>query len=355
MNRGKKLTAVVAALDTFAEVREALCWLHCQTARDCLEIMVVCEDLNLFELPEDVQRQVGPVQLVECGKGKTIAQARAVGCRAAETPFVSFLEDHSFLEPAWCERALARMEEGWSGVGGAFLSANPQTKLAQAQILVGYGQWMHPVAAGEMPFISGHGSIFKREMLMAHDPKLEDFFVVEALMMIELRQQGYRFFCESDVVSWHFDSSGLQGVLMGYPAIGRALAAQRSIAWPAWRRFLYGLAFPLIGLLRWKRAVTACFRTRQCTGFSILSLLVAGGVALLWSLNEWRGFWFGFGNSLQTLSDFEHNRQRYLREGEWPYPQRPGGMSKEEFQRRTGAEKRGEGARHPDETKGGRG
>ena len=205
MNRGKKLTAVVAALDTFAEVREALYWLHRQTARDCLEIMVVCEDLTLFELPADAQRQVGPLQLVECGIGKTLAEARAVGCRAAETAFVGFFEDHCFLEPAWCERVLARVEEGWSGVGGAFLSANPQTKLAQAQMLVGYGQWMHPVAAREMPFISGHGSVFNREILMAHDEKLEDFFVAEALMMIELRQQGYRFFCESDVVSWHFE------------------------------------------------------------------------------------------------------------------------------------------------------
>ncbi len=339
MNRRKKLTAVVAALDTFADVLEALSWLHRQTARDCLEIMVVCQDLTLFELPEDAQGQVGPLRLVECGKGKTLAEARAVGCRAAETAFVGFFEDHAFLEPAWCERVLARMEEGWAGVGGAFLSANPQTELAQAQMLVGYGQWMHPVPAGEMAFISGHGSVFDLEILMAHDEKLEEFFLAEAMMMMELRRQGHRFFCESEVVSWHFDASRLEAIRKGYPAIGHVLAAQRSSSWPAWRRFLYGLAFPLIGVLRWQRAITAFFRTRQWTGFSPLSLVLAGGVAALWCVNEWRGFWFGAGDSPQALSDFEHNRKLHLRAREWPHPQRPGGMSREEFQRRTGVQK----------------
>ena len=129
MSPEKKLTAVVAALDTFAEVRDALTWLHRQTARDCLEIMLVCEDSSEFGLPHDTERYVGPLRIVECGKGKTLAEARAIGCRAAETPFLGFFEDHAFLEPAWCERVLARLEEGWSGVGGAFLSANPQTTL----------------------------------------------------------------------------------------------------------------------------------------------------------------------------------------------------------------------------------
>ncbi len=335
MNRSKKLTAVVAALDTFAEIRDALYWLHRQTARDQLEIMVVCQDLALFDLPEDAQQQMGPLRFVESGIGKTLAEARAIGCRAANTPFVGFFEDHCFLEPAWCEAVLARIQEGWFGVGGAFLSANPQTRLAQAQLLVGYGQWMHPVPAGEMAFISGHGSVFRREVLMAHSDKLEEFFLVEALMIMELRRQGHRLFCESEVVGWHFDASSLGALSSGYPAIGRVLAAQRSSSWPPWRRFLYGLAFPLIGLLRWKRAATAFFRTRRCTGFSPLSLFVAGGVAALWCVNEWRGFWFGAGNSVTSLSDYEHNRKRNLLDGEWPHPQRPAGMSEEEFRRRT--------------------
>ena len=69
MNRSKKLTAVVAALDTFAEIRDALYWLHRQTARDQLEIMVVCQDLALFDLPEDAQQQMGPLRFVESGIG----------------------------------------------------------------------------------------------------------------------------------------------------------------------------------------------------------------------------------------------------------------------------------------------
>ena len=174
---------------------------------------------------------------------------------------------------------------------------------------------------------------------MAHDEKLEEFFLAEAMMMMELRRQGHRFFCESEVVSWHFDASRLEAIRKGYPAIGHVLAAQRSSSWPAWRRFLYGLAFPLIGVLRWQRAITAFFRTRQWTGFSPLSLVLAGGVAALWCVNEWRGFWFGAGDSPQALSDFEHNRKLHLRAREWPHPQRPGGMSREEFQRRTGVQK----------------
>ncbi len=335
MQQGKKLTAVLAALDTFAEVRDVLLWLQRQTARDSLEILVVCQDLSLFQLPDDVQQQVGPLRFLECGKGKTLAEARAIGCREAETEFVMFTEDHCFPEPVWCERVLERLEEGWAGVGGAFLSANPQTSLARGKMLVGYGQWMYPAEGGEMPFIAGHGSVFRREVLMGDDEKLEQFLVAEALMMIELRRKGHRFYCESDMVSWHFDGSNLAGTLTLYPAIGRSLAAQRSISWPPWRRFLYGLVFPLIGLVRWQRGLKAFLRTRRYTGFSVSSLVAAAGVAFLWSWSEWRGFWFGFGNSLQVQSDSEHNRLARLSEGEWPHPRRPEGMSREEFQRRT--------------------
>jgi len=332
MSQEKQLTAVMAALDTYAEVRDALRWCHQQSARSRLEILVVCPKLSAFALPDNYEEEVGSLEIVECGEGKTLAEARAHGARLANTAYVIFLEDHSFLEPGWCERVLARFESGWTGVGGAFLSANPQTVLAQGQILVGYGQWLHPITPGEMAFVSGHGTAYRREVLMERSETLENDFLVEPLMMAELRKQGQRFFCESEVVSWHFDSSHWKGV--GLTAVGRVLAAQRSICWPVWRRFAIGAAFPLIAVVRWKRASQAYFRTRRANGLSLFALPMAAVLCFIWSWNELLGFWFGFGNSRQALSDFEHNRKRHLHEGEWPVPRRPAGMTAEEFSRR---------------------
>lgn len=335
MTYGKKVTAVLASLDTFAEVREALLWLEAQTVRGEILILLVCQDIEAYELPPDFEREFSEVEVVACGKGKTLAEARAHGVRLTTTEYVVLLEDHAFPEPEWFERVLARLEEGWAAVGGAFQCANPKTFLAQGQTLLGYGQWLAPVQGGEMAFVSGHGTAYRLEVLRQVDDELENQLVAEALLLQGLHAQGHRFYCEAAALTWHYDSSTWEGSLNGTASVGRSLAARRSARWPAWRRVAYAAAFPLIALVRWQRAAVAYLRVRGNAGFSPVCLLFAATLASIWSFNECLGFLGGFGASRQSLSDFEHNRKRHLNPGEWPRPQRPPGMTPEEFKRRT--------------------
>ena len=59
----KKLTAVVAAMDTFAEIREILAWLHGQTVRRQLQILIVCESAGGLAMLAGLVLDDGPAHL----------------------------------------------------------------------------------------------------------------------------------------------------------------------------------------------------------------------------------------------------------------------------------------------------
>ena len=316
----KRLSIVVAALDTYKEVKNLMQYLERQTIRDQMEILIVCKTLGLLQPPVSVFENKVGVRIVEGGTDILLNEARALGVRECRSPYVAILEDHCFPDPEWAYHICSRLEEGWTGVGSAITLANPQTIVAQAAILMGYGQWHPPINSGEVEYLPGHNSAFIRDVLLERGHRLESDLVMSSLMQSDLRMQGHRFFLEAGAVMYHWDSSTWRGAVAIFIPIGRALAAMRSREWGFAKRLLYGFATPLIAGVRWFRSLVAYLRARKAYSFSKVTPFAAFLIGIIWSFGEFLGFWFGFGNSLGDVSDAERNRPRFLRPGEWPDP-----------------------------------
>lgn len=316
----KKISLVIAAIDTYDEIKDLLCHVEQQTIRQHLEVLIICRTRERLNAPESALPDMQNLRFIEGGKNIMLNQARALGVRESEAPYVAILEDHCFPAPSWAEHMLLRLEEGWTGVGPVIALANPKTIQAQAAIMMAYGQWLPPISAGQRDYIPGHNSIFVRKVLLERGNRLEGDMVASSLMQAELRQQGHRFYVEDKAVMYHWECSKWRGLWEIYIPVGRASGALRARDWRAGQKVLYGFATPLIAGMRWSRALVAFSRTHKTYSFSFLAPLFACLISAIWSFGELLGFWFGFGNSLEGASDGERNRPRYLRSGEWPQP-----------------------------------
>ncbi|MFC1867062.1 glycosyltransferase [Thermodesulfobacteriota bacterium] len=256
----KRLSIVVAALDTYEEIKDLMNCLEKQTIREQLEIVIVCKTLDYLQCPESVLDGVEGIKIIEGGSTILLNEARAMGVRESTSPYVAILEDHCFPDPDWAYHTCARFEEGWSGVGSAIMLANPRTIAAQAAILMGYGQWHPPIESGEVDYLPGHNSAFIRKILMERGGRLESDLVVSSLMQAELRKQGHRFYLEAKAMMHHWDPSTWKGIKAVFIPIGRALAAMRSREWGFGKRLLYCFATPLIAVVRWYRSLVAYYR-----------------------------------------------------------------------------------------------
>jgi hypothetical protein len=317
MNK-ERMSIVIAALDSYGEIRSLLYCLEKQTIRKRLEILVVCSTLDQLKPPNFLLHNSGDIKIIEGGENILLNEARALGIRESRSPYVAILEDHCFPEPDWAYHILSRLTEGWTGVGAAIALANPQTILAQAAILIGYGQWHPPLKSGEAEYIPGHNSAFVRDVLLERENRLEIDMVASSLMQAELRKKGHRLYIEGKALMRHWDCSTWSGMLKIFIPVGQSLAAIRSMNWKPLKRILYGFATPLIATVRWYRSWVSYFRIHKIHSYSFFAPLFAIFIGLTWSFGEFLGFWFGFRDSFVKVSNNERNRPRYLKNGEWP-------------------------------------
>ncbi len=314
----KKITAVVAAPDSFEEVETLLRALHRQTVRDQVHVLVVCPSHEKLAVPVDVESIAGEVEILETGEVLFLEDLRTAGVRAATTPYVALFEDHCFPEANWFEIVLSRLEEGWAGVGTVIALGNPATSLAQAVYLLGYGEFGPPIESGPRDFIPGHNQAFRRSVLMELEPGLDDALSMKSVMMRALRARGHRLFLEGGTVAWHFDfHTEPVSIIRFFFDFGRVLGAQRSRSWPVPLRLLAGAGWPALWAVRLWGAFRTFRRTADRSGLGAGCLLHVPGLTLAWALGEWRGLWFGLGPALERLSDWEHDRTRYVDGDEW--------------------------------------
>lgn len=318
----KKLSLILAAMDSYQEIKDVLAHVERQTIRDQCEVVVVCGTLGRLNDKDGSLQNSDTLQVIEGGAEIQIHEARAIGIRASRCACVATLEDHCFPEPGWAEALLARLEEGWTGVGPVFSPANPHTSVAQAMHLVCYGQWLAPMASRAISFIAGHNSAYQRKVLIERGDRLALDMAVPSAMQVELRAQGHRLYLEGAALVRHWDAAVWQGVPVTLVALGRVIGFRRALRWGWGKKLLAGFAVPAVAGVRWLRAVTAWWRGKKRYQFSWGTPFFAAIMAVQWTVAEWWGCLFAGADCLQKLNDVEHDRCRFLRPGEWPHPNR---------------------------------
>lgn len=277
-----KLSVIVPALRGYETVLAALDSWEAQSCRDQLEILVLCPT-------RPPTATLPPGQIVIETDSLELHEARCLAIRHARSDLVMLAEDHCLPERNWAERVLARMEEGWDAVGPALCSGNSGWMITQGSFLLGYGQWMNPVAGGPAAVLPGHNAVLRTGKLLELGPALERDLLVAAFLLRRLSEQGGRLYLESEAGMRHFDVPHWAKSMRIFFCVGMGFGAVRTGDWPLLGRAFYGLATPLVAAKHWWRAVTHYRRAGAQAGLSPLCLAAAAILAAAWACGEAAG------------------------------------------------------------------
>ncbi len=316
-----RLSVVIVTPDAFAAIRRTVECLARQSARGALELVVVAPSLAALDADEALLAAFPRVVRVACGPVGSIGPANAAGVRHASAPIVALAEDHAFPEPDWAERLIAAHDGPWAAVGPSVRNANPASAVSRADLLIGYGPWLAPAKAGEVDFLPGHNTSYKREVLLARDGALPDLLDAETLLHWQLRAEGERLWLEPSARIAHANFSLWRSWLPAQYHYGRLFAGLRARGMSRWRRFVYVAGSPLIPAVRlarlWREARS---RPGHRAPWSCLHALAAG--LAMDGLGQLAGYALGTGRAADRVARYEFHRSRHVRPDErralWP-------------------------------------
>jgi hypothetical protein len=258
-----KLSVILPALLGYDTVLAALDSWEAQSCRDQLEIIVLCP----------TAAEAGPLrsgQVVIATGSRYLHQARLAAILQASADHVMLAEDHCLPDRFWAQAMLDRLAEGWDAIGPALRSGNPTSNWTRAAFVLGYGQWMIPVAAGPISALPGHNTVLRKKPLLELGPELERELLVAAFLLRRLHGQGQRFYLEDRATMRHFDVSNWKKSMQIFCRVGFGFGAIRTCRWPRAGRILYWLSTPAIAARHWWRALTQYRRAGAGAGFSPL-------------------------------------------------------------------------------------
>jgi len=306
------MSVIVSTPDSYDTIRKLIGCLRAQTRRDALEVVLVAPSLEVVRAGLADLRDFCCWRVVQLGRLRTVAQAKAAGIRHATAPVVVLTEDHSFPRPTWAQALIDAHREPWAAVGPAMGNGNPESLISWADFIIGYGAWLDP-PAGEADQLPGHNSAYKRDILLSFGDRLEALLGAESTLHQELRARGYRLYVQPAAQTFHVNFTRPARWVPYLLYSGRLFAAERARSWSLPRRFAFSGASCLIPFVRLKRSLQQIRRSRP-------DLLAPVFPALLFALTvdgfgQWLGYTFGAGQAAQKVAHLEFHRDATASDG----------------------------------------
>ena len=310
------ISVVLPTTSDFGSIAATVRHLRRQSVADRLELVVVAMARPDFLVDASACRGFRGVQVVHTDRHSHGA-ACAAGVRAARASVVAFAEDHCFPEPGWAEALLA----AYTGaevvaVGPIFRNANPSTLVSWCDFVIGYGPWIDPRAAADQPFLAGHNSSYRREVLLGLGERLAEALESETVLHMQLRSQGRRLVLQPRARAAHTNFGRFDVWLPVQYHCGRVFAAERARRWGWPRRVFYAAASPLIPCVRFVRALRQLRRSpeRRPALLRLAPLLALGLGAD--GAGQLIGYLAGGGASPRYLTGFEFRRMDFVPESD---------------------------------------
>ncbi len=291
-------------------IRRTIGFLSAQTVVDRLELVVVVP--SAMTLDQDELERFSNVEAVYLGSFESCGSANAAGVRAANAPIVVLAEDHAFPDPDWAEVLIEAHEREWAAVGPAVRNGNPRTRMSRADMLIGYGPWIEPVSGGEVDFLPGHNTSYKRSLLLDYGEDLDTIMEAETILHWSLRAAGHRLLLEPRARITHLNFAQFMPFTETHFNGGRIFATARARYqnWSALDRWLFAVGSPLVPFVRLWRTV----RDHPRASLVVLPNLVYG--LMMDAVGQFCGCLFGAGDARAKLSQYEFDRVRYV-EPDW--------------------------------------
>lgn len=291
------LSVLVPGIKGIASVKAAIRAWTALEHQDLIEVLIASPDT-----PEAAGLELPANCLHVPTGGADLHDARAMALRAARGEYVVLAEDHCLPDPDWSGPVLERLREGWDGIGPALRPGTRGSIWPEGCFLIGYGEWMEPIGAGQVAVLCGWNSTLRRSKLLELPGDLGEYFQLGAFAIKELRERNCRFYLEPRARMRHFDVPGFGFCVSLLYLVGKGFGAKRTQHWNPVLRILYPLAMPLIALMHFRRAVLGYQRAGRDCRVGIHSLLVGSMVfALAWAVGEGVGAWIGMGRVVPHL------------------------------------------------------
>jgi glycosyltransferase involved in cell wall biosynthesis len=308
-----QISVIIVTPDCYQTIRRTIGCVRRQTIRDALEVIIVAPSAACLKDGDGELSELN-YQVVEVGPIRSTAVARAAGIRRASAPIVALAEDHSFPAPNWAETFLERHREAWAAVGPAMCNANPGSALSWSNLAIEYGPWLDPVPSGPADHLPGHNGSYKRDLLLAYGDELGLMLESESVLHWDLRAKGHALYLDSKTRTYHLNYSLIRPTLLLRFLGGRQFGAMRARHWSTPRRLLYGIASPLIPLIRLGRVLRGLCRAGQLFRFSPKILALTGMSLVSDAMGEMCGYLFGSNRTaMARLSEMEFHRHRFVR------------------------------------------
>ena len=311
-NGSPKMSVIILTPDCYETIRKTMRCLRAQSACDQLEIIIVASSASGLFDGEMELAEFNDVRVIEIGPINSTPGARAVGVRHAAASVVAFAEDHSYPDLHWAKALIARHRGPWAAVGPAMCNANPHSTLSWVNLAIEYGPWLDPVPGGPVDHLPGHNSSYKRDLLLAYGSELEAMLEAESVLHWDLRAKGYQLHLEPTAKTFHLNYSLPSATLRLRFLGGRLFAASRARPWTPLRRLLYGLASPLIPLVRAPRILRDLHRAGRLRHLLPGVLPVLAVALAIDAAGEMVGYLFGSGQTMRALSGMEFHRHRFM-------------------------------------------
>lgn len=292
-------------------LRSVLNSLRDQSVASCIECVIVAPaGLDLTGAGQILSSLFG-VHTVEVEGLKSAGVGKAAGVRAARSPLVAFLEDHTFPDRFWAESLMAGHRSGsFAVVGPVVHNANPTSSASWGCFLVYYGSYSWARAENEIDHLPANHSCYRRDLLLEYGPRLEAMLEAEAVLHQDLLAKGHRLYQEPSSRAYHLNYSRLAPTLREYFLASRGFAARRASGWSRARRTVYAVGSPLLPLIRPPRV----FGYGRRSGLEARVVWKAMAPVLLafcaGAAGEMLGYGLGVGRAEESLLEFEQERDK---------------------------------------------
>lgn len=304
--------SVILITDRWETIERVVDCLCAQTVRDRLELVVVAPANTTLQRHLAELNEFAGVLLIEVDSLDEFAAARAAGVRAATGPIVVLGETHSYPHTGWADALIEAHRAGWGVVAPGFDNANPGSALSWAIFLLDYGRWVAGLPGGEIVLAPIHNGAYRRDLLLALGPELEQALSHGDRLTLQVRGCGYRSYFEPSARIDHLNISQPLSWLGERFVFGLVIAAHRAAKWPWHRRLLYIAGSPLIPLVilyRIRPGVRHVWRERRLP-LGTLPALVMG--AIVSTVGEAIGYARGaFRNSERLMTEYELHKASY--------------------------------------------
>ena len=309
------LSIVIDMADSFETCREAVRHWAAQTVADRIELVLIGPSAERMQVDEAALVPFHSVRIVELGEIRITGHATAAGIRAASAPYVAYGEQHSYAEPHLAETVIRALDQGYVAVGWALKIANPGL-VGWAHLYLQFAPGVAPVPPGETDRLIGHHTAYRRDVLMALGDRLEDVMCMEIVFHLDLTARGERLYLCGEVASRHVQISDMRVLLHQELTMQRVFACTRVeiMGWGWGKRLLYAAAFPLIPVLRVRRALKALARAPERRRRLMPRVaLVMFAAASAGAIGEATGYLFGGKRrALERAMPWELDRYAYL-------------------------------------------